>query len=98
MIFKEVDLRDQITGVKGQSYYENYKDKLKINKHSVVFDKDFRFELHYCSKDGYITLSFKIDDVLNHIIGWYAEHTYNYKPKYILEDILTYIASYIQEV
>ena len=47
MEFKNVDIRTQVNSVKGKWYYEDYKDRLKINKHSVIFDEDFAFKLHY---------------------------------------------------
>ena len=46
--FKNLDLRSQLTEeLKEKWYYKNYKDALKINKHSVIFDDDFKFTVEY---------------------------------------------------
>ena len=45
--FKEFDLRNQIPSLEGKWYYEYYKDRLRIYKHTVVFNEYFHFKVKY---------------------------------------------------
>ena len=47
MDFKSVDLREQVSGLVGKWYFDNYKSRTRVNKHRVVFDGDFKFILKY---------------------------------------------------
>ena len=50
--FKELDLREQLTEeLKSKWYYKQAKSKLRVSKHKVVFDKDFKFNLKYHEPD-----------------------------------------------
>lgn len=50
--FEALDLREQLTDeLKNEWYYQNIKWGLKINKHQVIFDTQFKFELRYHEKE-----------------------------------------------
>lgn len=97
--FQELDLRKQLTEeLKQKWYYQNIKWGLRINKHSVVFDNNFKFELKF-HEVGYDTVCppavyVEFDgEILNE--EYYSEDKYDGSVKDILEDILVYIANYI---
>ena len=58
-LFNQINLKDQLNyRLKSVWYYQDYKDRLKINKHSVVFDDDFKFKLSFVDE----TIANKTED------------------------------------
>lgn len=98
-----IDLRQQATKeLKEKWYYQDIKWGLKINKNSVVFDKEFKFKLRDSeavldSEEDEIAIDFYISGDYDKTLGHY-----NKKNRYndgsedeILKEILLYIANYI---
>lgn len=58
-LFNQINLKEQLTyRLKSVWYYQDYKDRIKINKHSVVFDDDFKFKLEFVDE----TIAEKTED------------------------------------
>ena len=58
-LFNQINLKEQLTyRLKSVWYYQDYKDHIKINKHSVVFDNDFKFKLEFVDE----TIAEKTED------------------------------------
>lgn len=58
-LFEKINLKEQLTyRLKSVWYYQDYKDRIKINKHSVVFDDDFKFKLEFADE----TIAEKTED------------------------------------
>lgn len=99
---KNIDLRKQLTDeLKNTWYYKQVKWGLKINKNSVVFDDDFRFELKDLIWEDwpeencvYVKMYINNEEykTLSH---YYGEDRLMDSPKEILENIVLYIANYI---
>lgn len=110
--FINLDLREQLTDdIKSKWYYKNVKSRLRVNKHSVVFDNCFEFELVYLPNTFFDNPEFPNETsegsvlvYMNNEPKWMLgdydgsfdnEDKYSGDPKYILENILVYIANCI---
>ena len=98
MRVKDINLKDQLLEVKDKWYYQDYKWVLKTNKHSVVFDNDFKFKLvnlDLDENDHGVVVRFYINDKYDELLGYFSEDKYADDPKDILETILLFIANRI---
>ena len=97
--FETLNLKDQKSCCEGYWWYEDYKDNLKINKHNVVFDKDFNFKLRYVKGDkdcpGFVRIDFYINDNKDDSFGFYDYDKYADDPKDILANICHFISNCI---
>lgn len=101
-LLKSINLKEQLTNeLKGKWYYQQIEWGLKVNKHSVVFDKIFRFELEeYDWHDELlgidIYVKFQGETIINdECIGIYGLGKYQERPCHILDDICCFIANRI---
>ena len=97
--FEKLNLKEQKARCEGYWWYEDFKDCLKINKHNVVFDKDFNFKLRYVKGDedmiGFVRVDLYINDNKHTSFGYFCEDLYMDCPKDILGNICHYIANCI---
>lgn len=103
--FNKLDLREQLTSeIKESWFYKQIQWGLQINKHSVVFDKNFTFEVYFkefeyddeIEGSAFIKMNGQTKYELFERDAIYDdEDKYMSNPKNILEDILLYIANCI---
>ena len=110
--FNNIDLRKQLTeDLKSKWYFKNIESELKVYKHHVVFDNDFKFVLTYHPAEianetkevlfeGYLDI--RAEDGhrpsgMNYVEtdNYYDYDKYADDPNDILEHIVLYIANCI---
>lgn len=94
----KINLQEQLTSeLKEKWYYQQIKWGLRINRKTVVFDKEFMFKLYRHLDDGdeWFSVDIYINGKYWDLVGVYGFDRWLSDPKEILEDILLYIANRI---
>ena len=97
--FNKLDLRKQLTDdLKGQWFYQQRKWGLRINKHSVVFDKDFKFVCEYHPQEIIEETEDRVvekDIIINGVVEFKKGETFHYEKGEILSEAYISVAEYI---
>lgn len=97
--FEKLNLKEQIKRVKGYWYFEDYKDRLEVKEHEVIFDKDFDFKLRFNKGDedcpGFVRVDLFISGKKYQTFGFYDYDKYSDDPNDLLQNICLKIANEI---